>query len=135
MEWPFHAREIAIPCSGKLQPEHILKAFEAGADLVCLIACEEDNCHYLEGSRRAGRRVEYVKGLLDEVGLGGERLLVFHLPGSAREDVAMGCGNGSAGGDEREEEIAGRLAAISQEVAAKLEMLGMSPLRRDSLPA
>jgi len=39
VEWPFSAHEIEVPCTGKLQPEHLLKAFEAGADLVCVIAC------------------------------------------------------------------------------------------------
>ena len=93
VEWPFPAHEVVVPCTGKLQPEHLLKAFEAGADLVCIIACAEENCHYLEGSRRAKRRVEYVRSLLDELGIGGERLMIFHLPGSAREDMAAGCGD------------------------------------------
>jgi coenzyme F420-reducing hydrogenase delta subunit len=86
-QWPGLVNDIAVPCAGKLQPEHLLKAFENGADAVCVLACEDDNCCYLEGSQRLDRRAEYVRGLLEEVGLGGERLMVFHLGGSAREDA------------------------------------------------
>ena len=71
------AQTIRVPCSGKLQPEHLLKAFEAGADLVVVLACGNGDCRYLEGRSRIERRVEYVRGLLDEIGLGGERLLLL----------------------------------------------------------
>lgn len=131
VKWPFRAHEIMVPCTGKLQPEHLLKAFEAGADLVGVIACDEKNCHYLEGSRRAKRRIEYVRGLLDELGLGGERLRLFHLPGSASEDLALGCGAGAQKSGAREGEFAERLKATGEELAGKLKVLGLSPLRTD----
>jgi coenzyme F420-reducing hydrogenase delta subunit len=74
---PFETEMILVPCSGKLQPEHLLKAFEAGADAVLLLTCRDGDCRYLEGRRRTERRVGYVRGLLDEIGLGGERLLLM----------------------------------------------------------
>jgi len=135
VKWPFSVQEVMVPCTGKLQPEHLLKAFEAGADLVCVIACDEQNCHYVEGSRRAQRRVEFVRGLLDELGLGGDRLLLFHLPGSAKEDMAAGSGNGAEQGGAREDDAARRMQAIADEIAGKLKVLGESPLRRASVPA
>ncbi|MCY3024264.1 MAG: hydrogenase iron-sulfur subunit [Planctomycetota bacterium] len=136
VEWPFSAHEVMVPCTGKLQPEHLLKAFEAGADLVCVIACDAGNCHYLEGSRRAERRVAHVRQLLDDIGLGGERLLMFQLPGSAKEDMAMGCQPTTHGPDARAtEEVAGRLKAIADEIAGSLKTLGLSPLRQKGEPA
>jgi len=75
---PIH--EISVPCSGRLQPEHFLKAFEAGADLVLVLTCHDGDCLYLEGRRRVQLRVDYVRGLLDEVGLSGERLLMVESP-------------------------------------------------------
>ena len=96
-DWPFPVQEVLVPCTGRLQPEHVLKAFESGARLVCAVACQEDNCHYLEGSKRCARRVDYVRAILDEVGLGGERLLLFHLPGTAAEDMALARGKAGAG--------------------------------------
>jgi coenzyme F420-reducing hydrogenase delta subunit len=90
--WPFPVREVVVSCTGRLQPEHVLKAFESGANLVCAVACQEDNCHYLEGSKRCARRVDYLRSILDAVGLGGERLMLFHLPGTAAEDMALAAG-------------------------------------------
>ena len=77
---PFATQKIRVPCSGKLQPEHLLKAFEAGADLVVVLTCRDGDCRYLEGRRRIERRVDYVRGLLDEIGLGGKRLLLLDRP-------------------------------------------------------
>jgi F420-non-reducing hydrogenase iron-sulfur subunit len=81
--WPEGVRQVVVPCTGRLQPEHMLKAFEAGADAVCAIGCEDGDCHYLEGSKRCTRRVDYLRALLDEIGLGGERLLRFQLKDTA----------------------------------------------------
>jgi coenzyme F420-reducing hydrogenase delta subunit len=75
---------VRVPCSGKLQPEHLLKAFEAGADLVVVLACSDGDCRYLEGRRRIERRLDYVRGLLDEIGLGGKRLVLVDRPPDGR---------------------------------------------------
>ena len=75
--WPLPVHELLVPCTGRLQPEHILKAFEVGADVVCVIGCQEDNCHTLEGSCRCARRVEYARVLLDQIGIGRDRLWHF----------------------------------------------------------
>jgi coenzyme F420-reducing hydrogenase delta subunit len=40
------------------------------------------DCHFLEGNLRAKERVEYTKSLLDEIGLGGDRLEMFHIGAS-----------------------------------------------------
>jgi coenzyme F420-reducing hydrogenase delta subunit len=132
VKWPFSAEEIVVPCTGKLQPEHFLKAFEAGADMVCIVACEDANCHYLEGSKRAHRRFDYVRGMLNELGLGGERLQLFYLPGSAKEDMALGSGGAQTNGAHLNVKVAGRLSEIAAEIAARLKALGASPLREKS---
>lgn len=129
VEWPFPAEEIVVPCTGKLQPEHLLKAFEAGADMVCILACEDANCHYVEGSRRAHRRFDYVRGMLDELGLGGERLQLFHLPGSAAEDMAAGRGAPRPDDAALKEALAQKLREIAAEIAGRHRSLGASPLR------
>src|SRR5512140_3188435 len=46
--WKDEVQEVEVPCSGRLQPEHLLRPFEAGVDAVVVVACEEANCHYLE---------------------------------------------------------------------------------------
>jgi coenzyme F420-reducing hydrogenase delta subunit len=40
------------------------------------------DCHFLEGNLRAKERVEYAQRLLDEVGLGRERLAMYHIGAS-----------------------------------------------------
>jgi hypothetical protein len=55
---------------------------------------------------------------------------MFHLPGSAREDMAAGCSGDPAGGEARAADVTARLAAIAQQIAAKVKALGASPLRR-----
>jgi uncharacterized small protein (DUF1192 family) len=119
-----------VPCTGRLQPEHLLKAFEAGADLVCIIACDEGNCHHLDGSRRAKLRVEFADRMLQEIGLGGGRIMLFHLPGSAREDMALGAADGSPAGQLlSQQELDRRIRQIREEVIARLKTLAPNPLR------
>lgn len=125
-EWPFPTQEIMVTCTGRLQPEHILKAFESGARLVTVIACGEDNCHHLEGSKRCARRVDYLRDILDEVGLGGERLLLCHLPGTAAEDMALAAGRPGPVYDAGAAEA--QVASIRAEVLRVLDTLTPTPL-------
>jgi len=125
--WPFPVREVLVPCTGRLQPEHVLKAFESGADVVCAVACQEDNCHYLEGSKRCARRVDYLRSILEEIGLGGERLMLFHLPGTAVEDMALAAGRTASAGTS--DGLDARVAAIRDRVMQALEGLPPNPLQ------
>lgn len=125
-EWPFPVQEVLLPCTGRLQPEHVLKAFESGARLVCAVACRQDNCHHLEGSKRCARRVDYVRGILDEVGLGAERLMLLHLPGTAAEDMARTAGRPQPVFSP--ETAAAEVAAIRAAVLQALETLTPTPL-------
>jgi len=124
LSWPWPVREILVPCTGRLQPEHILKAFESGADLVCAVACQEDNCHYVEGSKRCARRVDYLRSILEEIGLSGERLMLFSLPGTAAEDMALAAGRPAP----TPEHLDAQLAAVRDRVMRALDGLPPNPL-------
>jgi coenzyme F420-reducing hydrogenase delta subunit len=67
----------AVPCSGRLDPRYVLKAFESGATAVCVLACPIGQCRSMEGSARAGRRVELVRELMAEAGLDPNALGLF----------------------------------------------------------
>jgi coenzyme F420-reducing hydrogenase delta subunit len=126
--WPWPVRQALVSCTGRLQPEHVLKAFESGSEAVCMIACQEDDCHYLEGSKRCARRADFLRSILDEIGLGGERLMLFHLPGTAAEDMALAAGRplpapANAASDDR-------VAAIREKVVEALRALPSNPLRK-----
>jgi hypothetical protein len=116
-----------VPCTGRIQPEHVLKALEAGADLVCAVGCKEDNCHYLEGSKRCAHRIDYLRSMLREIGHNGDRLLFFSLPGTSAEDMAIAAGKPDpARGDSSAE-----LAAIRDRLNEVLAGLPPNPLRAD----
>jgi hypothetical protein len=53
-----NVRAEIVPCTGKIDSRRLLKAFESGADAVCIIGCAPDECKMVEGSRRAARRGE-----------------------------------------------------------------------------
>jgi F420-non-reducing hydrogenase iron-sulfur subunit len=124
-DWPFPVQEILIPCTGRIQPEHLLKAFENGSDLVCVIACQQGNCHSLEGNLRAKRRVEYVQEILREIGLDERRLMWFSLPGSAREDMAAGVGETPGAAKSASPSVIA--ADIARQVKDRLNSLAPNP--------
>lgn len=66
-----------LPCSGRIEPLHFLRAFESGADLVYLITCPEKVCRYQQGNVRAGKRIAYAQKLIREIGLDPERLILI----------------------------------------------------------
>jgi F420-non-reducing hydrogenase iron-sulfur subunit len=76
----YEVQTIKMPCSSLIREVFLLRAFEAGADVVIVLACPEGSCHYLEGNIRARKRVERVKKILDEIGLDGRRLDIYNLP-------------------------------------------------------
>jgi coenzyme F420-reducing hydrogenase delta subunit len=124
---PGTVRQVIIPCTGRLQPEHVLKAFETGSSVVSVIACQDDNCHYIEGSRRCARRVDYIRSILKEIGLGDERLLLSYLPGSAMEDLALATGEGA--GNISSDTLEAQVAAIRDQVLQALRTNPPNPLQ------
>jgi coenzyme F420-reducing hydrogenase delta subunit len=124
---PGTVRQVIVPCTGRLQPEHVLKAFETGSSVVSVIACQDDNCHYIEGSRRCARRVDYIRSILKEIGLGDERLLLSYLPGSAMEDLALATGEDA--GKNLSDPLEAQVAAIRDQVIQALRTNPPNPLQ------
>jgi coenzyme F420-reducing hydrogenase delta subunit len=124
---PGRVQQIVIPCTGRLQPEHILKAFESGSSVVSVVACQEDNCHYIEGSRRCALSVDYIRSILKEIGLGEERLVFSYLPGSASEDLALAVGRSASGNHSNSLET--QIAAIRDRVIEVLRAYPPNPLQ------
>jgi len=91
-----------------------------------MVACQEDDCHYLEGSKRCARRAAFLRSVLEEIGLGGERLMLFHLPGTAAEDMALGAGRAVEA--PAAEALDAQVAAIRGQVIETLRALPPNPL-------
>jgi len=71
-------RLVQVPCAGRVDGMHLLKAFEDGAEAVFVLGCLEKNCYYDTGSIEGRKRVNYVKLMLAEVGIEKERLEMFN---------------------------------------------------------
>ncbi len=76
---PSDFRIVRLPCTGKIDVIHILRAFEKGADGVYVVGCMEGDCHFNEGNFRARKRAEQAAKILDKVGVGGERVRMYNL--------------------------------------------------------
>lgn len=79
LQYPANIRIIRTPCTGRLEVEYFMKAFENGADGVIVAGCEEGSCHFKEGNLIAKRRVNYTRKLLEESGLEVERLRMVNV--------------------------------------------------------
>jgi coenzyme F420-reducing hydrogenase delta subunit len=88
LEYPANVKLVKLPCTGKADPRYILKAFEDGADGVYVIACPKGNCHHVRGNERGELRVQHTKQILDDIGLGGERLNMYFMSGGQGKSFA-----------------------------------------------
>jgi coenzyme F420-reducing hydrogenase delta subunit/ferredoxin len=73
---PANLRAIRVPCSGRVSPELVMRAFDQGADGVLVLGCHIGECHYESGNHRAAKRLPILHALMQFVGLEAER---FHL--------------------------------------------------------
>ena len=107
LKYPGTVRVLRLPCTGKVEVNYLLAAFERGVDGVIVAGCLEGGCHFQEGNLRARRRVERAREMLQEIGIEPERLEMFNL--SSAEGT--------------------RFAEIVTEMSGRIAKLGLSPLR------
>jgi len=98
-----------MPCTGRVDILHLLKAFEGGADAVFVAGCLEGECHYLQGNIRAKKRVTKLKKDFTMMGMEPERLEMFNLSSSEGP----------------------RFAAIATEMSERAYKLGPSPMKHE----
>ena len=72
------AKIIKMACASMTKDVYLLRAFEAGADAVLVLVCPEKGCRYAQGSTWARKRVDYVKTILDDIGMDGKRLNIYN---------------------------------------------------------
>jgi len=82
MQYPPYVKIIRTPCTGRLEVEYYMRAFENGADGVIVAGCEEGSCHFKEGNLVAKRRVNYARKILEESGLEIDRLKMVNVGAS-----------------------------------------------------
>ena len=98
---------IRVPCTGKVDILHVLRAFEKGADGVYAVGCMEGDCHFNSGNFRARKRIEQAQALLETVGVGGQRVQMYNLSSSE----------------------APRFVEIAAEMDARIREMGPNPIK------
>jgi coenzyme F420-reducing hydrogenase delta subunit len=89
LSYPTNIKIVKVPCTGRVDVLTMLKAFEAGADGVCVAGCLEGECHFLKGNLRARKRVMYLKQLLQELGIEPERAAIYNLSSAQGQRFAQ----------------------------------------------
>jgi len=107
LTYPANIRIINVPCTGRVDMIHLLKAFENGADGVYVAGCLEGECHFQNGNLKAKKRVHAVRKILEEIGIEPERVEMFNMAASDGP----------------------RFAAVAREMTERIRALGPSPLR------
>ena len=85
LSYPADVKIIRVPCSCRVNPMFILRAFEKGADGVILCGCHPGDCHYTSGNFYARRRMTLLFSMLDYLGVENGRTRVEWV--SAAEGV------------------------------------------------
>jgi coenzyme F420-reducing hydrogenase delta subunit len=105
LSYPTSLKIVELPCTGRVDMLHMLRTLEDGADGVLVAGCLPGTCHYIKGNLHARQRVDYVRGLLADIGLGEERLRMVNV------SAAMG----------------GRFAELATEFVETVQKLGPNP--------
>jgi coenzyme F420-reducing hydrogenase delta subunit len=108
LQYPPFMKIIALPCTGRTDLGHLLRAFEDGADGVLVAGCLEGRCHYQVGNLYAKQRVDRVADLLRQIGLAPERMRMINI---------------SAG-------MGSKFAELANEFAGDIQKLGSTGLGR-----
>ena len=76
-----------LPCSGRIESLHLVRALESGADKVYLVTCPEGACRFREGNFRARKRLVFAQRLIEEIGFKRERLELIALPAGTKTTI------------------------------------------------
>ena len=69
-----NVRIIRLPCTGRIDPLFIIKAFERGADGVIVSGCHPADCHYTSGNYHARRRFAVFHDIMQFFGVDEGRM-------------------------------------------------------------
>lgn len=82
MNYPADVKVLRVPCSGRVNPQHVLRALQDGCDGVLVCGCHTGDCHYSTGNYYAKRRMMVFKRLLEFEGLPPARFQIRWISGS-----------------------------------------------------
>jgi F420-non-reducing hydrogenase iron-sulfur subunit len=71
--YPPNVNIVKVMCTGRVDPQFVLKAFEKGADGVVILGCHIGDCHYKGGNYSAVQRHRLLLRLLVQLGIEEQR--------------------------------------------------------------
>jgi len=107
IQYPPNVRILRVPCSGRVDVLHVLKAFQNGADGVIITGCHIGDCHYIDGNLKARDRIDVLKKSLKALDIDPERLEIGFASSSEGQ----------------------RFAEMMTNFVEKIRRLGPNPLR------
>ena len=107
--YPSNVRTIRVMCTGRIDPQFVLKAFSEGADGVVILGCHPRDCHYKEQNYRMIQRHRLTVKLLEQFGIPADRCRLGFVSAAEGE----------------------KFAAVIQETVEAIRLLGPMPV---SLP-
>ncbi len=91
MNYAPNVRVIRVMCSGRVDPQFVLKAFKEGADGVLISGCHPGDCHYQEGNYKALRRHRLLSRTLEQLGIEKERFRLEWVSAAEGKKFQMVC--------------------------------------------
>jgi F420-non-reducing hydrogenase iron-sulfur subunit len=83
-----NVKVIRVPCSTRVEPAFVIKAFQSGADGVLILGCHPGDCHYIEGNYKTMRRIPLLKKMLAQFGIEEARVRLDWVSASEGEKYA-----------------------------------------------
>jgi F420-non-reducing hydrogenase iron-sulfur subunit len=81
-------RPVRVMCSGRVDPQFVLKALRHGADGVLIAGCHPGECHYVNGNIKALRRFSLLKNTLNQWGIEDQRVQLLWASASEGNKLA-----------------------------------------------
>jgi len=89
MKYAPNVRVIRLMCSGRVDPQFVLKAFAEGADGVLIGGCHPGDCHYQEGNYKTLRRFLLLQRMLKQLGIEEDRLRLEWISAAEAERLRV----------------------------------------------
>jgi coenzyme F420-reducing hydrogenase delta subunit len=89
LDYPTNVKPIRVPCSARVDPMFILRAFRLGVDGVLVAGCHPGDCHYLQGNYHARRRMALVAPWLEYLGIDPRRFRLEWVSAAEGKEFAQ----------------------------------------------
>jgi len=89
MKYPSNISSIRVNCSGRVDPNLVMKALALGADGVLIAGCHPGDCHYTSGNIKTLRRFKLLQKMLDQFGIERDRVRLEWVSAAEGEKYAQ----------------------------------------------